>query len=121
MDEYSAGPGPDARRQARLFKLDLLSCAGSNLLRVLRYLRFSLAEIFSASGQGWKSPIHSEDAQGCIHESAAFWFGPHFRRVRLADEPELSLVLDHVGRLHFRGGGGQLDVAACPRDHGIAQ
>src|SRR5205814_2732234 len=44
----------------------------------------------------------------------------YFLRIRLADEPELSLVLDHVRRLHLRGRGWQLDVAAGASNHGSA-
>ena len=45
----------------------------------------------------------------------------HLRRLRLADGPELPMVLHHVGRLHFRRRGGQLDVAARARHHRAAQ
>src|SRR4030095_9890951 len=39
--------------------------------------------------------------------------------VRLAHEPELSMVLHHVWRVHLRGRSGKLDVTARPGHHSL--
>ena len=48
------------------------------------------------------------------------WSGAHLRRFRLVDGTELSLVLHHVGPVHFCRRGRQLDVAARARDYRVA-
>ena len=45
----------------------------------------------------------------------------HLWRLRLADGPELPLVLHHVGRVHFCRRRRQFDVAARAGDHRFAQ
>ena len=84
------------------------------------FASLAFAPLIGATGQGWKSTLHHLDAQGRVHQSADVRALSHLWRVRLADEPELSLVLHHVWRLHFRGRGRQLDVAARPGDHSLA-
>ena len=49
-----------------------------------------------------------------------FASGAHFCRFRLVDGTELSLVLHHVGPVHFCRRRRQFDVAARAGDYGVA-
>ena len=123
MDEHSAGSRIrvlDAKRAYLnwnffLFRAVFLSSPSSSSSRLLA------PPFFRPAGQGRQSAVHHYDAQGRIRRSAAFRALPDFRRLRLAHEPELPLVLDHVGRLHFCRRGRQFDVAARSRHHRAAQ
>ena len=88
---------------------------GFFLVRVARF-----APLIGETGQGWKSTVHHLNAEGRVYQSANVRALSHLWRVRLADESELSLVLHDVWRVHLRGRGRELDVAACPGHHSLA-
>src|SRR6266699_183748 len=117
MDEYRTRKRGDSRFQARLPESRLLHPARRFLPRVLHYRVAVVAPIFSAAGQGRQSAIHDSPSQSRLREPSALRALSDVWRVRLADESELPLVLDHVRRLHFRGRGRQFDGASRPRDH----
>ena len=86
-------------------------------LTIVAYLA---AAVFRPPGSRRQSAVHDLDAQGGLHRSAAFRALPDLWRLRLGDEPELALVLDHVGSLYFCRDRGQLDGAARPGHRGPA-
>ena len=120
MDGYSARSRTFARHQAGVSELDFLFRARRSVPRVLSCGGARIAQTFGGTGQGRQSALHHRNAQGLIHQSANVCALSHIRRVRLADEPELPLVLNHVRRLHLRGRSRRFDVAPCSGDHGIA-
>ena len=109
-----------ARFQTRLSELVFLSSARRGIPRLFPFGGARFAQTFGATGQGWQSAFYHRDAQGVVHQSANVCALSDFRRVRLADESELPLVLNHVRRLHLCRRSGQLDVAARAGDHGFA-
>src|SRR6266487_5295674 len=120
LDGHSARARGFARFQTRLSQLEFLSWARRALLRLF-YIRIALfATALGAAGQRRKSALHDLDAQGRVYQSADVCALSYLWRVRLADEPELSLVLNHVRRLHLCGRGWQFDVSARACDHGSA-
>src|SRR6266446_3340583 len=110
MDEYCARKRGGARFQARLPESQLLHPARRFLPRILHHRVAVAAPIFSAAGQGRESAIHDSPSQSRLREPSALRALSDVWRVRLADESELPLVLDHVRRLHFRGRGRPFDI-----------
>src|SRR5881392_2634461 len=112
LDGHSARARSFARFETRLSQLEFLSRARGFVFRLF-YFRIALsAPAFRATRQGPKSALHDLDAQGCVYQPADVCALSYLWCVRLADEPELSLVLNHVLRLHLRGRGRQFDVPA---------
>src|SRR5947207_5370226 len=120
MDGHSSRSGGLARFQTRLSQLGFLSRARRVVFRLLYFRIALLAQAVRATGRGRKSALHDLDAKGRVYQSADVCALSYLRRVRLADEPELPLVFNHVWRVHLRGRSRQLDVLAGASGHGFA-
>src|SRR5207302_5520969 len=119
VDGYPAWCGTFAGCEARLSQLVFLPdprrCVPG--LFLLRFAR--VAPPVSETGQGWKSTLHNLNAQSRVYQPANVRALSHLWRVRLVDEPELSLVFHNVRRVHLRRCSRQFDVAAGSGYHGI--
>src|SRR6266480_754365 len=120
LDGHSSRSGGLARFHTRLSELGFLSRARRVVFRLLYFRIALLAQAVRATGQGRKSALHDLDAQGGVCQPADVCALSYLWRVRLADEPELPLVFNHVWRLYLRGRRWQLDVLAGASNHGFA-
>src|SRR6266436_3438734 len=120
VDGYSARSRTVARYQTGVSQLDFLFRARRSVPWVFPFGGARVAQAFGGTGQERQSALHHRNAQGLVHQSADVCALPHIRRVRLADESQLPLVLNHVRRLYLCRRSRCFDVAPCSGDHRVA-
>src|SRR5438874_4829278 len=109
VDGYSTRSRSVARHKTGLSQLAFLFRARCGVPRVFSVGGASVAQTFRRTRQKWQSSLHDRNAKGIVHRSPVVRALSDVRRVRLANESELSLVFDNVWRLHLRRRGWRLD------------
>src|SRR6266481_5884600 len=112
MDEYRAGPECVARYQTSVFELAVLRFPCLPLFRPHGRGRIFPAPLFRDPGSRRQSAVYRLDAQSSLCRATHLWSGAELFRFRLVDGTELSLVLHHVGPVHFCRGRRQFNVLA---------
>ena len=92
VDGHSAGTRGGAGFQTRVSQFSLVLNSRDYLFCFLDRCVTIAAAIFRAPGQRRKSAVHDLDAPGVVHQFAAVCPLSHVWRLRLDDEPQLSLV-----------------------------
>src|SRR5437588_1347639 len=120
MVEFRTGSESSACEQTSVFELAVLRFPRLALFRPPWGSRIFPAPLFRGPGSRRQSAVYRLDAQSSLCRAAHLWSGAKLFRFRLVDGTELSLVLYHVGPVHFCRSRRQLHVAARACDYGVA-
>src|SRR5437588_3308124 len=120
MVEFRTGSESSACEQTSVFELAVLRFPRLALFRPPWRSRIFSAPLFRGPGSRRQSAVYRLDAQSSLCRATHLWSGAKLFRFRLVDGTELSLVLHHVGPVHFCRGRRQFDVLARSCRHGVA-